>query len=433
MKNMKRFFKKEKVLVSIFALGLGYGAYVIDPAMLYHTFPPEVQKERVIKTKTNNTITHRDLETKLGVNLKGEYSDEMAKEIETTFENIRLHNPKLLSSVEKVVVVPSTYETDYSGAAFLSYKMILKEGAASNTIAHEAGHNYSLSLSDEFWDRWTKISFGHYKHNYIPEFWMIMDKLSGFKYNPNFTLKNGLLTDYGSTNKYEDIAEFVEDVYTGNKKLSQVSKKENIAFKEKLELLREYDFITKRMHKDSLKALSSMSIDTIEEKIASCMKDLKAPSILSEYNSSLVLYESMDKKCSITYYAGMHGSGLVLVPDKNQENIFVSIHQGYPEDIRMSLANVKGERELEIFPSLKKKLSELGYFDGRNYSISKYYVDNKNTTKTSVATENKLPLNILNGPITSISTSWKDVKMVQNKREFYYAEYKDVIKLEVKK
>ena len=430
---MKIFLNKKKILFSIFAVGLGYGTYAIDPAILYHTFPPEVQKERVIKTKTNSTITHRDLEAKLGVNLKGEYSDEMAKEIETTFENIRLHNPKLLSSVEKVVVVPSTYETDYSGAAFLSYKMILKEGAKSNTIAHEAGHNYSLSLSEEFWDRWTKISFGHYKHNYIPEFWMIMDKLSGFKNNPDFTPKDGLLTDYGSTNKYEDIAKFVEDVYTGNTKLSQVSKKENKAFKEKLELLLQYGFITKRMHEDSLKALSSMSIETIEEKIALCMKDLKSPKILFEYNSSLVLYQSSDKKCSIISYSGIHGSGLVLVPDKNQEKIFVSIHQGYPEHVHMSLANVNGKRELNIFPSLKKKLSELGYFEGRNYSISKYYVDNDKDTKTSVAKENKLPLNILHGPITSISTSWNQDKMIQNKRQFYYADFKDVINFEMQR
>lgn len=261
---MSNFIKKKYlVLGTLSALGLTlYAVHKADPAIHYWAFAEQVPKERKIILNEKQYILHSDLEKRLGIEIKGEYEDSQVSGLISSIENISSKNPSLLTSLKEIVVLPKSYEVNYYGLAVFSNKIVLKSFEL-DLIAHEIGHTYSFLQPKEFWESWESISKGHYKYNTFPELFDFIAKIfpNFTKTNTDFTPKNGILTDYGSKNKYEDVAEFTEDFFTGYKKLSTVSLKEKPLFEKKIDLLLKYGFISKQMYDEAKLNLSSNSFE----------------------------------------------------------------------------------------------------------------------------------------------------------------------------
>ena len=252
---MNYILNKKNLLLASFSLTLGFLTYNVDKAVIYHLFPPKSEKNRMIKIN-DKTMSHESLEAKLGVSINGEYSEEMANKIYQTYTYMDKMNSNLFNSLKEIVVVPKTYNINYLGQAFFDYKMVLSEKATIDVIIHEAAHNYSYNMPNDFWKNWENISFGYYKNNYFPIFWAFVDRSFPIKeVDEKFIPKKGLLTDYSTLDKYEDIAEFVTNIYTENKYLTKVPKNEKELFIQKLALLLEYNFISEKMYKKSLRVL----------------------------------------------------------------------------------------------------------------------------------------------------------------------------------
>lgn len=254
--------KKYLVLGTLSAIGLSlYAVHKADPAIHYWAFPEQIPKEKKIFLNEKQYILHSDLEKRLGIEIKGEYEDSQVSGLISSIQNINSKNPLLLTSLKEIVVLPKRYEVNYYGLAVFSSKIVLKSFEL-DLIAHEIGHTYSFSQPKEFWNSWEEISKGHYKHNTFPELFDFIYKVfpNLTKTNADFTPKNGLLTENGSKNKYEDVAEFTEDIFTGYKMLSTVSLKEKPLFEKKMDLLLKYDFISKQMYDEAKLKLSSNSL-----------------------------------------------------------------------------------------------------------------------------------------------------------------------------
>lgn len=401
-----------------------YGIYWFDNAALYHTFAPEYSNEHKIEVE-GTQMSNEDLEQKLKVKLKGEYSQSTAIQLLKVFEEISKKNPALAKHLNKVIVVPTSYETHYDGLADpITDKIVLKDNVKDETIFHELGHNYSFSMPDSFWRRWESVSKGNYQFNKFPFLAPLAVRLDMLhKPSNEFISANGILTAYGSTSIDEDVAEFVGDIYTGNKKLSHVPEKEKDKFMQKLKLLQEYGFISDDMYQDSVAQLSFNAVESLERRLRACMEELKEPQIVRLMENGITVFKS-ENGCEVSYYFGMHGSAITIVPDKKAaEDIFDGPHIYInPYDSKMKLSG-QNEISLPVFSELTKKLEKLGYLDYKTYSITKYIINN-NESKEEVAKSNKIPISYLHGPIPY--KSWINSKELLSSA--YYAHNDDLIK-----
>ena len=280
-------------------------------------------------------------------------------------------------------------------------------------------------MPESFWNGWESVSKGNYQFNKFPFLAPLAVRLNMLDKNSDeFISANGILTSYGSTSIDEDIAEFVADVYTGNKKLSHVPEKEKGKFMQKLKLLQEYGFISDDMYQDSVAQLSFNTVESLEKRLRVCMEEIKEPQIVELTENGITVFKS-EKGCEITYYFGMHGSGLTIVPDKKAaEDIFDGPHVYInPYDKKMKLSG-QNEISLPVFSELTKKLEKLGYLDYKTYSITKYTINNKES-KEEVAKSNKIPESYLHGPIPY--KSWIYSKGLSTSYA-YYAHNDDLIK-----
>lgn len=132
------------------------------------------------------------------------------------------------------------FDSDIIGHCFWDRRICIIQSLFTDcrVLWHEIGHAYHFYLNQKgfkFHDEWEKIAGKDY---------------ADLKRNSKFP-QRGILTAYGATNCYEDVAEWVEDAYaylTGGYSVILIIKQSGELYKDpylkKLKLLRDYGFIS---------------------------------------------------------------------------------------------------------------------------------------------------------------------------------------------
>lgn len=400
---------KKKLITSSLIISALIGTHLYDPGLYYWSSPPKISENHFILSDQSLEISHKDLEERLGVEVKGEYSDNTANNLLTVFEDVQNTNSNLLNSLEKVVILPLEIETPYAGLAVSDKLMVLKDKVEKSTIYHELGHNYSLSLDSNFWNQWNEISYGNYKANdFVPIYMVAFRFFPSLTHNEHsFHQHSGLLTEYGSTNRFEDVAEFVEDIYTNQKKIKTVPQKEQALYQKKLDLLHFYEFISTDQYNNAKNNLSINSFGVLEDKLELCLEELENPKITALSDYSVDLYQS--EICTISEFWSQYGSGLTIAVDDG-------ITQG-SLDIIISLKNtyhlkVGGSKNKTISEpkELISVLADKGYLENAVFPNKQHFREGE--SKEEVARRIKVDQNQLLGPIPYLDSYSGEKQMV---------------------
>lgn len=127
------------------------------------------------------------------------------------------------------------------------------------TLAHEAAHCREQDVGEEFRHEWISLidTFFHY----LPQF-LFEEPRDGFLwwYGSRRCRDS---SHFGETRFHEDIATYVEDIYRGCERIS-LADPTDPRYKEKLKLLRNYDFISEEQFIGATESLGSAFDERVE-------------------------------------------------------------------------------------------------------------------------------------------------------------------------
>jgi hypothetical protein len=250
--NLKKHKRIKRIILTTLLSTWAIHSFLKNTAFFLYTFPTSYQQDHRVEIY-DNKITHKQLEELLGFKLYGRYPDKFAEKLLTYKTHVKNVNPELLEEVRKIVWVDEKHNLSYIAKhknwfnSICGKIIMTNESNVLPTFAHELAHAKHCNLDHRFYSKWADISWGTHRNWDILGFFR---NLSNLKYP-----SNGIVTLYGSKNPNEDLAELVEDAYRDFKLVCSSSAENHLVFKAKLELLREYGFLSQSQYEKGIECL----------------------------------------------------------------------------------------------------------------------------------------------------------------------------------
>ena len=251
-------------------LGVSSVVQYFDRSLFYtigSAYLPEIIETNATKFKIDGDemyLTEVELETYLNCDIRGSFHQGTLQEVINAMEVLHDDKSKLCDSLDTISLTPSWIKTGYAGRCYHANLIELTQRTSKSIVIHELAHAYSRKLDESFWSEWEAISHGLYKQNDHLFFNGILSELkenvfdTSSSSSSSFTFSSGFLTDYGSLNSHEDLAVFVESSYLlESGPLTRVPLAMRDIYDQKLDLLSEYGFISKKRAKLAKDAIGS--------------------------------------------------------------------------------------------------------------------------------------------------------------------------------
>lgn len=175
-------------------------------------------------------------QSKYGVQIRGSVTEEQVQKVDEVLAGL---NEKMIQSIASLSCRPDDYSPGTLGKCHWTRDVWIVESFFTDpaVLWHEIAHTYSMYLGADFLEKWKKVAGNVYSSDRT-------------KYNYP---ARGVLTSYGSTNYWEDIAEWFEGVkiylvlncqYYAIVSLKQKEEIFQEPYISKIKLLHDYEFIT---------------------------------------------------------------------------------------------------------------------------------------------------------------------------------------------
>jgi hypothetical protein len=373
-------------------------AHLVDSAFYHnipHTFMNNTNEEFVVgkNSKHLQGLSEVELERKHNIILTGgvfdtPLNDFYAEDIDVVLQKLTDEKVPMRKAIRKIVLVPEGIKTDYSGGAGLFGVMYLHT-SSQDAIIHEIAHLHSYKLGSDFWNKWNASRTKDVRYPRLGMLANKYDSIFGKETADDFKVSNGFVSDYSQMTVDEDLAEFVEDCYKSTPEMQKVNFEERDLYIKRIDLLREYGFLSEARAELSKKRVA-IDDPLLFEQYARQLFSHVTPKPLEFIEGSdgislkLADVEYKGLKGIVAYDSRYGGSGLSF---KIQLDEQVHINRSYSPNYDSSETRFIQKFDSipkDVTPSLHKFFMEKGFFqewsdlgfsrDTKNWdSISKEY------------------------------------------------------------
>ncbi|MBI2024761.1 MAG: hypothetical protein HYT03_01545 [Candidatus Harrisonbacteria bacterium] len=192
------------------------------------------------------------------INLGGDLTFKNLVILEEALQTLQKHAPKSVRSINSINFINNADHFPYNQRAHAFFDDIcLYEGSTFypdgsvthveidlETIWHEVAHAYTYILGYRFLDEWIAIAGNVYQG----------ERYGFYREDYEEKIIAGVVSAYGLMNEKEDVAEWVEEIYSYNRGLGSVFNdpkridKSDPRFLKKLELLYKKEFISREIY-----------------------------------------------------------------------------------------------------------------------------------------------------------------------------------------